>query len=69
MERLLKPFKTTGFHRTLTDYFTAFHKNRLLVRRLMEPQPTKRGIIKHPPLREVLLRPQSVVIEAVKEPA
>jgi ubiquinone/menaquinone biosynthesis C-methylase UbiE len=69
MERLLKPFKTTGFHRTLTDYFTAFHKNRLLVRRLVEPQPTKRGIIKHPPLREVLLRPQSVVIEAVKEPA
>lgn len=68
MERLLKPFETTGFHRTLTDYFTVFHKNRLLVKSLVEPQPTNRGITKHPPLREVLLRPQSVVIEAVKEP-
>jgi HAD superfamily hydrolase (TIGR01662 family) len=68
MERLLKPFETTGFHRTLTEYFAVFHENRLLVRRLIEPRPTKRGIMKHPPLRDVLLRPQSVVIEAVEEP-
>ena len=68
MERLLKPFETTGFHRTLTDYFTVFHKNRLLVKRLVEPQPTKQGIEKYPPLKEVFLRPHSVVIEAVKEP-
>jgi len=68
MERLLKPFETTSFHRTLTEYFSALHKNRLLVRRLVEPQPTKLGIKKHPPLREVLLRPQSVLIEAVKDP-
>jgi hypothetical protein len=68
MERLLKPFETTSFHRTLTDYFKVLCKNRLLVRRLVEPQPTKQGIQKHPPLIEVLLRPQSVVIEAVKEP-
>jgi ubiquinone/menaquinone biosynthesis C-methylase UbiE len=67
MERLLKPFETTSFHRTLTDYFKVLYKNRLLVRRLVEPQPTKQGIQKHPPLIEVLLRPQSVVIEAVKE--
>ena len=68
MERLLKPFETTSFHRTLTEYFSALHKNRLLVRRLVEPQPTKPGIKKHPPLREVLLRPHSVIIEAAKEP-
>jgi ubiquinone/menaquinone biosynthesis C-methylase UbiE len=68
MERLLKPFETTSFHRTLTEYINELHKNRLLVRRLAEPQPTKRGIKKHPPLSEVLLRPQSVVIEAAKEP-
>ena len=68
MERLLKPFETTSFHRTLTDYFSVLHKNRLLIRRLVEPQPTKQGIKKHPPLKEVLLRPQSAVIEAVKEP-
>jgi len=65
MERLLKPFETTGFHRTLTDYFGVLYKNRFLVRRLVEPQPTKRGIKKRPPLKEVLLRPHSVVVEAV----
>jgi ubiquinone/menaquinone biosynthesis C-methylase UbiE len=67
MERLLKPFETTSFHRTLTDYFNVLHKNRLVVKRLVEPQPTKRGIKKHPPLEQVLLRPQSVVMEAVRE--
>jgi SAM-dependent methyltransferase len=68
MERLLKPFETTSFHRTLTHYFTVLYRNKLLVRRLVEPQPTKEGIEKHPPLKEVLLRPQSVVIESMKEP-
>lgn len=67
MERLSKPFQTTSFHRTLTDYFDALHENRLLVMRLVEPQPTKRGIKKHPPLKEVLLRPHSVIMESVKE--
>ena len=66
MERLLKPFETTSFHRTLTDYFDVLYKKRLLVRRLVEPQPTKHGIKKHPPLKEVLLRPHSVVVEAVR---
>lgn len=66
MERLLKPFETTSFHRTLNDYFDVLHRNRFLVRRLVEPRPTKRGIKKHPPLKEVLLRPHSVVVEAVK---
>lgn len=66
MKRLLRPFETTGFHRTLTDYFTLLYRNRLLVKRLVEPQPTKRGIERYPPLKEVLLRPQSVVVEAVK---
>lgn len=67
MERLLKPFETTGFHRTLTDYFNVLHKNGLLVRKLVEPQPTKEGIRKHPPLKQVLLRPQSVIVESIKE--
>ena len=67
MERLLKPFDTTAFHRTLTDYFNVLHKNGLLVKRLVEPQPTKQGIQKHPPLKEVLLRPQSVIIESTKD--
>ena len=66
MERLLKPFETTSFHRTLTNYFDTLFRNRFVVRRLVEPQPTKRGIKKHPALKEVLLRPESVVVEAVK---
>jgi len=67
MDRLLKPFETTSFHRTLTDYFKVLHENKLFVTRLVEPQPTKLGITRHPPLEQVLLRPHSVVIEARKE--
>jgi SAM-dependent methyltransferase len=66
MERLLKPFETTSFHRTLTDYSAALFKSKLLILRLVEPRPTRKGLQKHPPLREVLLRPQSVVIESMK---
>ena len=41
MERLIKPFKTTSFHRTLTEYFDALYKSRLVVLRLVEPRPTR----------------------------
>ena len=68
MDRLLKPFETTSFHRTLTDYFNVLSKNRLLVKSLVEPQPTKEAISKYPTLKEVLLRPQSVIMESVKMP-
>jgi ubiquinone/menaquinone biosynthesis C-methylase UbiE len=67
MERLSKPFKTTAFHRTLTDYFTALFNSKLTVTRLVEPQPTKRGLKKHPPMEQVLKRPQSVIIESKKD--
>ena len=67
MERLLKPFETTSFHRTLTDYSRVLHDNGFLIKRLVEPQPTKKGLRKHPPLRQVLLRPQSIIIECQKE--
>jgi len=66
MKRLSKPFRTTSFHRTLTDYFNALHRNRLFVSRLVEPRPTKETLKKHPQLREVLAKPQSIIIEAVK---
>ncbi len=68
MERLLKPFETTSFHRTLTDYSNALRTHKLLIRRLFEPRPTKKGPAKFPPLRQVLLRPHSIIIESVKEP-
>ena len=66
MQRISKPFKTVSFHRTLTDYFKALHKNGLLVSRLVEPRPTLGAVSKRPPLRKVLDIPQSIIIEAVK---
>jgi ubiquinone/menaquinone biosynthesis C-methylase UbiE len=66
MERLLKPFETTSFHRTLTDYFNTLIKNGLLVTKFLEPQPTEEGIRKFAPLKQVLLRPHSIVVEATK---
>jgi ubiquinone/menaquinone biosynthesis C-methylase UbiE len=57
MERLLRPFETTSFHRTLTDYSNALHKHGLLTRRLLEPKPARNGPAKFPPLKQVLLRP------------
>jgi 2-polyprenyl-3-methyl-5-hydroxy-6-metoxy-1,4-benzoquinol methylase len=66
MERLLKPFKTTSFNRTLTDYFNTLHKNRLLVKRLVEPKPSKQAVEKYPLLKQFLLRPHTVIIESFK---
>lgn len=67
MERLLKPFVTTSFHRTLTDYSDVLNRNSLLIRRLLEPKPTKKGLVKHPPLKQVLLRPHSIILECLKQ--
>jgi len=66
MERLLSPFETTSFHRTLTDYSNALYENGFLIRRLLEPTPTKDGPAKFPPLRQVLLKPHSIIFEAIK---
>ncbi len=67
MKRLVKPFKTTSFHRTLTDYFEALHKSRLLVSRLVEPKPTSQGVSKHPSLEKHTRIPHSIIIEAIKK--
>ncbi|MFX0097610.1 MAG: class I SAM-dependent methyltransferase [Candidatus Hodarchaeota archaeon] len=66
MERLKKPFTTTSFHRTLTDYFVVLNKNGLLVSTLIEPRPTEEGLLKHPRLRKNLAVPESIVIESIK---
>jgi ubiquinone/menaquinone biosynthesis C-methylase UbiE len=66
MKRLVKHFKTTSFHRTLTDYFQALHKSGLSVTRLVEPKPTLKGMSKHPPLNRHTRIPHSIVIEATK---
>jgi len=66
MERLAKPFRTASFHRTLTAYFDALFRSKLFVSRLVEPRPTRKGLLKHPPLREALARPQSIIIESIK---
>jgi ubiquinone/menaquinone biosynthesis C-methylase UbiE len=67
MERIAKPFKTTAFHRTLTDYFQSLHQSGLLVSRLVEPRPTLKVVSKYPSLRKRLRIPQSIIIEAVKK--
>lgn len=66
MKRLVKPFKTTSFHRTLTDYFQALHKHGFLVTRLVEPKPTSRGATKHPSLRKHMKIPHSIIIETIR---
>jgi len=66
MKRLSKPFLTSSFHRTLTDYFSVIHKNRLFVSRLVEPRPTLKEVRKHPQLKEVLVKPQSIIVECIK---
>jgi len=66
MERLVKPFDTTSFHRTLTDYFDALHRTKLFVSKLIEPRPTREALQKYPQLREVLVIPQSIIIESIK---
>jgi len=66
MERLERPFKTTSFHRTLTDYFDVLHRNKLVVSRLVEPKPTREALQKYPLLKNALARPQSIIIESVK---
>ncbi len=66
MERLSRPFKTVSFHRTLTDYSNVLFRSKLFVSRLVEPQPTKDGLKRHPRLRQVLLRPQSLILESIK---
>jgi ubiquinone/menaquinone biosynthesis C-methylase UbiE len=67
MKRLVKPFKTTSFHRTLTDYFQALHKNGFVVSRLFEPKPTARSASKYPALKKHMRIPHSIIIEAVKK--
>jgi len=67
MERIAKPFKTTAFHRTLTDYFQSLHQSGLLVSRLVEPRPTLKVVPKYPSLRKRLRIPQSIIIEAIKK--
>jgi ubiquinone/menaquinone biosynthesis C-methylase UbiE len=66
MKRLRKPFKTVSFHRSLTDYSLVLAKSGFLISRLVEPRPTKEAMRKHPNLRKVLTKPQSIVFETVK---
>ena len=67
MERLKSPFKTTSFHRTLTDYANALNDAGLHISRFDEPRPTKKGLREHPAYFDGNLRiPHSIVVEAVK---
>jgi ubiquinone/menaquinone biosynthesis C-methylase UbiE len=67
MKRLVQPFQTTSFHRTLTDYFQALHKSGFVVTRLVEPKPTSKGVSEYPSLRKYTLIPLSIIIEAKRK--
>jgi ubiquinone/menaquinone biosynthesis C-methylase UbiE len=67
MKRLTTHFTTTTFHRTLTDYFDAFYRSNLLVKRLVEPRPKQTDLKQYPELQGVQAIPQSVIIESVKK--
>jgi hypothetical protein len=69
MERLVRPFGTTSFHRTLSDYFQALRKSGFVVTRLVEPKPTSKGVSEYPSLRKHTLIPHSIVIEATRNRA
>ena len=64
--RLIKPFMTTSFHRTLTEYFNSLSDSGFVVARLVEPKPTLRGVSKYLSLKKHLKIPQSIIIEAIK---
>jgi 2-polyprenyl-3-methyl-5-hydroxy-6-metoxy-1,4-benzoquinol methylase len=64
-ERLIKPFTTTSFHRTLTNYFHALYENKFLIVRLVEPKPTLKGVRRYPSLSKHTLIPHSIIIEAI----
>jgi len=66
MKRLTKHFKTTSFHRTLTEYSNVLYNAGFVILRLSEPKPTEKGLQVHPNLKEQLIFPQSIVIEAIK---
>lgn len=66
MRHLEKPFVTQGWHLTLGDYFRELGRAGLLVRNLIEPQPTAKGLKVWPPLERVKRVPQSAIFECVK---
>jgi len=66
MKRIPRPFVTTAFHRTLTDYFRVLHKNGFVVSRLVEPRPTSEAVLEYPSLSKRLKIPQSMIIEAIR---
>jgi len=66
MNRLTKSFKTTSFHKTLTEYFNSLSNSGFVVARLVEPKSTLRGVSQYTSLRKHLKIPHSIIIEAIK---
>jgi len=63
-DRLPSSFVTTGFHRTLSDYFNALTSRGFIVTSLEEPQPTEEGARVHRPMKKHYRVPHSIVFEA-----
>jgi hypothetical protein len=65
-ERLSKPFVTTSYHRTLSDYVRALITNGLIITCLEEPKPSELGPKLHSSLERHTRIPHSIAIEAIK---
>ena len=65
-ERLSKPFVTTSYHRTLSDYMSALITNGLFITCLEEPKPSEQGLRIYPSLERHTRIPHSIAIEAIK---
>lgn len=66
MKRLIRQFRTTAFHRTLTEYADTLYDAGFVISRLRESKPTKRGCARYPKLKLCLRIPHSIIVEAVK---
>ena len=66
LERLKEHFRTIAIHRTLTEYSEALYNAKLMISRIKEPKPTKKGMDIYPLLKGCLRIPHSIVIECVK---
>jgi ubiquinone/menaquinone biosynthesis C-methylase UbiE len=64
--RLVKNFRSTSFHRTLSDYINTLTKHGLHLTRIEEPRPLAEGVKVYPTLARYSRVPQSLVIEATK---
>jgi ubiquinone/menaquinone biosynthesis C-methylase UbiE len=64
--RVERSFKTTQYHRTLSEYVNILAENGLFIERMVEPKPISEGVRLYPILKRFERVPQSLAFTAVK---